>query len=81
MIARPHPGQIVGIWYNQTARRWMALHGQRATVICQGPGPGPRNVGLELDDGRRAVVPCGNLQRWEWVVKKTGPGGLGSAGD
>lgn len=58
MIWQPRPGQCVRLHY-----RWrtMPLHGRTGVVVCFGRGPGPRNVGVEVD-GSLYVVPRGNLQ-------------------
>ena len=60
MIFHPRVGQHARLHY---AKRMAALaphHGKVGVVQVVGSGPGPRNVGVEVD-GRTVVVPRGNL--------------------
>lgn len=64
MIWHPKPGQRVRLHY---ARRWEPVaamwEGCIGTVRCAARGPGPRNVLVTLDDGRRTIAPRGNLEK------------------
>jgi len=63
MIVHPSIGQRVMLWY---AAKWQAFgaqcHGMTGAVEIRAKGPGPRNHGVRLDNGRLVIVPCGNLK-------------------
>lgn len=61
MIYRPAPGQRVTLRYRSTLREYVGLHLARGVVVIAGGGRGPVNALVELDDGRRLVVPRGQL--------------------
>lgn len=64
MIWRPLPGMRVRLRYRNSLRAAVeGLHLAVGTVMTSGYGPGPINVEIKLDDGRRVVVPRGNLFR------------------
>lgn len=58
MILNPRLGQVVKVWYKNTA---MPLHGKIGVVKIVSRGK-PRNHGVEIA-GQLYVVPCGNLRR------------------
>ena len=60
MIFHPRIGQRVRLHYAKHAASIMPHHGKVGVVRLVGSGPGPRNVGVEVD-GRTVVVPRGNL--------------------
>ena len=60
MIFHPRPGQHVRIHYAKRSAPVMVHHGAVGVVRVVSRGPGPRNVGVEID-GRIVVVPRGNL--------------------
>jgi len=60
MIFHPRQGQRVRIHYAKRAAPDMPHHGVVGVVRIVAAGPGPRNVGVEID-GRIIVVPRGNL--------------------
>jgi len=60
MIFHPRPGQHVRIRYAKRSASVMPHHGAVGVVRIVSRGPGPRNVGVEID-GRLVVVPRGNL--------------------
>ena len=60
MILHPRSGQRVRIHYARRSASVMSHHGAVGVVRTVSRGPGPRNVGVEID-GRFIVVPCGNL--------------------
>ena len=60
MIFHPHVGQIVRLHYAKRVAPAMPYHGSIGVVRIVSRGPGPRNVGVEVD-GRLVVVPRGNL--------------------
>lgn len=64
MISNPRLGQRVRLHYAAKKRAVHPHHGKLGTVFVAGKGK-PRNHGIELDDGTRVVVPCGNLVRAE----------------
>jgi len=39
------------------------LYGLEGVKLAQGVGPGPRNTGVRLDDGRTIIAPYGNWRR------------------
>lgn len=61
MIANPHIGMTVQIWYAKKRAHW-PLHGKIGVVVVASRGPGPRNHGVMVD-GELTVVPCGNLRK------------------
>ena len=61
MISRPRIGQPVQLWYAAGKRSVAPDHAAVGVVEITSPGPGPRNVGVQID-GRLVVVPCGNLR-------------------
>ena len=60
MIFHPRPGQRVRIHYAKRSASIMPHHGKVGVVRLVSSGPGPRNVGVEID-GLTVVVPRGNL--------------------
>ena len=60
MIFHPRPGQRVRIHYAKRSASIMPYHGKAGVVRIVCSGPGPRNVGVEID-GQTVVVPRGNL--------------------
>jgi len=60
MIFHPRQGQRVRIHYAKRSAPIMPHHGMAGVVRIVSPGPGPRNVGVEIE-GRLLVVPRGNL--------------------
>ena len=67
MIFHPHSGQRVRIHYAKRSASIMPHHGRVGVVRVVSRGPGPRNVGVDLD-GRTVVVPRGNLVAIEEVA-------------
>lgn len=65
MLVHPRVGQLVRIHYRKDRAGFMPHHGKAARVVVVAKGPGPRNHGVELRDGRIVCVPCGNLNRRE----------------
>lgn len=68
MIWHPLPGQEIELRYNAGVRKiphFAELHGHRGVVICAGTGRGPVNAAVQLRDGRKIVVPRGNLTEVE----------------
>ena len=61
MIRQPRGGQRVRLHYAKTKWGICPLHGLAGTVAVVSRGPGPRNVGVSLDDGTWTIVPRGNL--------------------
>ncbi len=61
MIWHPHPGQRVELHYRQSLRS-LCPHLSHGTVEIAGRGRGPLNALVLLDDGRRFVVPRGNME-------------------
>jgi hypothetical protein len=41
-------------------------HGQRCRIFARGRGPGPRNVGVEFEDGFKVVS-------FRWAVRAASP--------
>ncbi len=79
MIWQPKPGQRVLVRYRRGIAQAMPMHGEAATVLAAGRGPGPRNVMLDIG-GRVAVVPRGNLVGLEdarWTGRKSREGSAG----
>lgn len=62
MIRQPKLGQRVVLHYAERKRCVCPHHGKAGTVVIVARGPGPRNVGVELDEGGVTVVPRGNLR-------------------
>ena len=60
MIFHPRIGQRVRVHYAKRAAAVMPHHGRIGVVRIVTNGPGPRNVGVEID-GRIVVIPRGNL--------------------
>ena len=60
MIFHPREGHRVRIHYARRSASAMAHHGRVGVVRTVSRGPGPRNVGVEID-GTILVVPRGNL--------------------
>jgi len=60
MIFHPRIGQRVRLHYARGAAAVMPGHGKLGVVRTVPRGPGPRNVGVEVE-GRLVVVPRGNL--------------------
>lgn len=60
MIFHPRIGQRVRIHYAKRSAAIMPHHGKTGVVRLVAHGPGPRNVGVDMD-GRTVVVPRGNL--------------------
>ncbi len=60
MIFHPRPGQRVRMHYARRAACLVPYHGRIGTVRVVAKGPGPRNVGVEID-GRLVVASRGNL--------------------
>ena len=60
MIFRPRVGQRVRIHYARRSASIMPHHGRTGVVRIVAKGPGPRNVGVEID-GLLVMVPRGNL--------------------
>ena len=60
MIFHPRPEQRVRIHYAKRSASVMPHHGKTGVVRIVAKGPGPRNVGVEID-GKVVVVPRGNL--------------------
>ena len=60
MIFHPRVNQCVRIHYRKALAAAMPYHGKAGVVRIVAKGPGPRNVGVEID-GLLVVVPRGNL--------------------
>ena len=60
MIFHPQPGQHVRIHYARRSASIMPHHGRTGVVRIVANGPGPRNVGVEIE-GLLVMVPRGNL--------------------
>ena len=72
MIFHPRPGQHVRVHYAKRVASTMPHHGAVGIVRVVAHGPGPRNVGVEID-GKLVVIPRGNLV----ATEKPQPGRLG----
>lgn len=59
-MIRSARGQRVELHYAPKRGRAICPHLTRGVAVLMGRGPGPRNVLVLLDDGRRVVVPGGN---------------------
>lgn len=59
MLSNPRIGQRVVLHYRASVRP-ITPHGQQGTILVRGRGK-PRNHLVLLDDGRKVVVPCGNI--------------------
>lgn len=53
-------GQRIELHYRKETRP-AAQHLAQGVALLMGHGRGPHNVLVLLDDGRRVVVPCGNV--------------------
>ena len=60
MIFHPRLGRHVRLHYARHAAASMPHHGKVGVVRIVSVGPGPRNVGVEID-GQLIVLPRGNL--------------------
>ena len=60
MIFHPRIGQRVRIHHAKRPASITPHHGKAGVVRTVSGGPGPRNVGVEID-GNMVVVPRGNL--------------------
>ena len=60
MIFHPRVGQCVRVHYAKRLAASMAYHGEEGVVCVIPAGPGPRDVGVEIDSVI-VVVPRGNL--------------------
>lgn len=67
MLSNPHKGQLVRVWYRQSLRSTMPMHGRlcRVEIVCKGR---PRNHGVackyvRMGEPQTVAVPAGNLQR------------------
>ena len=60
MIFHPRIGQRVRVHYAKGIIPAMPYHGRTGTVRVVPRGPGPRNVGVEIER-RLVVIPRGNL--------------------
>ena len=60
MIFHPRPGHRVRIHHAKQSASVMPHHGKVGVVRIVSSGPGPRNVGVQVDR-RTVVVPRGNL--------------------
>jgi len=60
MIFHPRIGQRIRVHYAKGAAATMPFHGKTGVVRGVSRGPGPRNIGVEVDGGL-VVVPRGNL--------------------
>jgi len=60
MMLNPRKDQVVQIWYAETYRRLMPLHGLLGVVTRPSRGK-PRNHGVRVGNWRY-VIPCGNLR-------------------
>ena len=60
MIFHPRVGQRVRVHYAKHVATMKPYHGEVGVVRVASGGPGPRNVGVEID-ARLVVIPRGNL--------------------
>jgi hypothetical protein len=60
VIMHPRLGQHVRLHYSAGWRRVVRVHGAEGIVRIVPRGPGPRNVGVEIE-GNIIAVPRGNL--------------------
>jgi hypothetical protein len=51
VISHPHIGQRVRMRYAKRTAAVMPFHGRTGIVRIVSRGPGPRNVGVEIDGG------------------------------
>ncbi len=72
MIFHPKVGQCVRIHYARKAARHMPHQGRMGVVRVVPIGPGPRNIGVEVDGGL-IVVPRGNLVALPEKTSAAGP--------
>jgi len=68
VIFHPRPGQRVRIHYAKRSASIMPHHGKVGVVRTVSYGPGPRNIGVEID-GRIVVIPRGNLVAVEGAAR------------
>lgn len=64
MLANPRIGLRVQVWYGKRSRDHMPLHAEVVTVRGVARGR-PRNIQVQRADGRRCIVPCGNIRKTE----------------
>lgn len=70
MIWHPLVGMRVRLRYNRNLRAQMeGLHGAVGVIERVAIGPGPINAEVLLDNGRRVVVPRGQLFRMVRVIE------------
>jgi len=62
MICHPRAGQIVQVHCAKHYAARMPHHGKIGVVRIAARGPGPRNHGIEFEDGTFAAIPAGNLR-------------------
>lgn len=62
MIWHPRKGLQVELRYRRGLNT-SPYHGRVGVVLTSGKGPAPINALVELSDGRKVVVPRGNLLR------------------
>lgn len=60
-IWQPKVGMEVQLRYNQRLRKWPCPHLACGRVTVVGVGKGPINTLVEMNDGRKLVVPRGHL--------------------
>ncbi len=61
MLINPRPGTPCRIHYARSYAHLMPYHGAEGRIVLSSQGR-PRNHLVELNDGRRVVVPAGNLR-------------------
>lgn len=62
MIYHPQPGQRVRLRYRRKFCHLFPYHGRSGVVSVSGGRGGPINALVVLDDGKKVVVPRGNLE-------------------
>jgi len=67
MLANPHIGKLVKVWYRKENRH-LQFHNKRGFVLIASRGR-PRNHLISIIDGPVVVVPCGNLQEYDFMGK------------
>ena len=67
MIANPHLGKLVKIWYRESNQH-LPYHGLKGHVMIASKGK-PRNHLIRVTGGPDVVVPCGNLQQHDFESK------------
>jgi hypothetical protein len=70
MLANPKIGHRVRLVYAAAKRAYFDLHNESGVIVVAGRGK-PRYHLVELDNGRRVVVPCGNLVKVDEGVAPT----------